>query len=289
MRKNIFLFSLYVLLSTNSLFSTEILLKNGDAFLTEEVSETQDEIHFYWKENKYRISKQEVQRLDPRKKGKDSSYKYAEFVLSDGTVLKGVFIETKGSKIVLKTELGFAELDKSKIVSQTQEDLEASPSLPEKYLDASQVNLGWRVGVSGIGLASLGTWSTAFPLVYGGGFFLERNAGVSGWFYGFSSEYATGPGKTGQLSIWSQNLYLGSAYGNSSPYWMIGAGTSSISRNQGEERNSALAPDLLLEFGWSWNTHSQHLVRLGIRSQCNLQNEASLCNSGIRFSWGFYI
>ncbi|TGK00145.1 hypothetical protein EHQ53_04850 [Leptospira langatensis] len=289
MRKEILLFLLSIFLSSSSLLSTEVLLKNGDAFLAEEVLETQNDISFSWKDQKYRIPKSEIQRIDPRKKGLDSSYKYAEFVLSDGTILRGILVEKKGSKLVLKTELGFAELDKSKIVSEPSEDLQTSPTLPDKYLDATQINRNWRMGLSGFGLASLGAWSKAFPLVYGGGFYLERNAKTSGWFYGFSSEYSSGPGNTGRLSLWSQNAYIGSTYGHSSPYWLLGAGASSITRSQGEDRTSALTPDLLLEFGWSWDISQRHQIRIGLRSQCHIQTEASLCNSGVRFSWGFYI
>ncbi|WP_243396714.1 LA_3334 family protein [Leptospira wolffii] len=287
----------YITLLLSSLFShtpplhaTEILLKSGDAFLVNEAIETTSEISFVWKDEKYKIPRAEIQRVDPRKKGPDSSYRYSEFQLSDGTALRGVVVDKKESKITLKTELGFVELDKTKIASNNFDDINDSPpSLPNRYLDTFNQKQVWKVGISTSGFSSLGVWSHSYPITYGGGFFIERYAVAPLWFYGFSSDLTYGPGKSGNLSIFSQAFYFGKSYGKSSPYWLLGAGGSSLSRSDGDERSSAITPDAIFEFGWSWETKTQHLIRLGIRSQCNIEGESSLCRAGIRFSWGLSI
>ncbi len=290
MSKKFYIFILLIFSFVSKGESTELLLKDGTAFLVEDIIESGSSVIFSWKERKYKIPKVDIQRVDPRKKGPDSSYRYSEFQLSDGTVLRGILVEKKDSKLILKTELGFAELDKSKIVSGNEEDLtHTAPILPEKYLDTTGQGGEWRVGVSALGLASLGVWRQVFPFSAGVGFFLEKNHSSGRVFYGFSSEFSSGPGKGGQYSIWSQGIYLGKSYGVSSPYWLFGVGASSISRTDGQERISALTPDTTIEFGWAWETNSKHTIRLGIRSQCNWEGESTLCRSGLRFSWGFYL
>ncbi|MEI1278737.1 hypothetical protein V6Z05_10455 [Leptospira venezuelensis] len=269
------------------LFSTEILFKNGDAFITEEVSEESEFILISWKEKKYKIPRSDLQRIDPRRKGPDSSYRYSEFKLTDGTQLKGILIEKRENKLILKTELGFAELDKSKILSHTFDEVSSEPpTLPESYLLEASKQRDWRIGLSGSGYYSLGTWGQAFPVTYGGGAFLERDTNSKFWFYGVLSEASFGKGKNGNLSIWSQSIYLGKYYGNSSPYWLAGAGFSTMTRT-GEERTSAINPDLIFEFGWNWQTESRSSIRIGIRSQCSLEEDVNFCRSGFRFSWGF--
>ncbi|TGL64639.1 LA_3334 family protein [Leptospira sarikeiensis] len=281
----------WILLLPIPLLSFEILLKNGDAFISEVITEEPSHIIVQWKEKKYKIPRSEIQRLDPRKKGADSSYRYSEWKLTDGTVLKGILIEKKENKLVLKTELGFAEIEKNKILSQNfEETFSEPPQIPEQYLFISGSSSNWRIGIYGIGSYSWGAWSHSFPITYGGGGFVEKDTDSKLWFYGFSSELSGGKGNHGNISLWSQSFYLGRNYGNSSsPYWILGAGASSITRTYEDEKTSALTPDLILEFGWSWKTNTRSEIRLGVRSQCSLDGESSLCRSGVKFSWGFAI
>ncbi|PJZ77127.1 LA_3334 family protein [Leptospira neocaledonica] len=272
------------------LFAFEILFKNGDAFIAEEVSEEPEYILLAWKEKKYKIPRSELQRIDPRKKGPDSSYRYSEFKLTDGTQLKGILVEKKENKLILKTELGFAELDKSKILSQNFDELPSEPPIiPEQYLLETSKLKEWRIGFFGSGYYSWGTWGQAFPITYGGGAFVERDASSKFWFYGVTSEISAGKGKNGNLNVWSQSVYLGKYYGNSSPYWLLGTGFSNLTRSGDEEKISTINPDLIFEFGWNWQTESRSSIRIGIRSQCSIEEGSSFCRSGFRFSWGFAI
>ncbi|TGL28357.1 hypothetical protein EHQ52_19005 [Leptospira koniambonensis] len=271
------------------LFAAEILFKNGDAFIAEEVSEEPEFILFSWKEKKYKIPRLELQRIDPRKKGPDSSYRYSEFRLTDGTQLKGILIEKKEDKLILKTELGFVELDRTKILSHNFDEISSEPpTLPENYLLETSKQKDWRIGFFGSGYYSWGPWAEAFPVTYGGGAFLERDTNSKFWLYGVSSEATFGKGNNGNLNIWSQSVYLGKYYGYSSPYWLAGAGFSNMIRT-GDEKISAINPDLIFEFGWNWQTESRSSIRIGFRSQCSIEEGTNFCRSGLRFSWGFAI
>ncbi|TGK05903.1 hypothetical protein EHO58_09060 [Leptospira selangorensis] len=284
-----FAFVFYGIFFPSYLFASEILFKNGDAYIAEEVSEEQEYVLLSWKEKKYRIPRLELQRIDPRKKGPDSSYRYSEFKLTDGTQLKGILIEKKENKLILKTELGFVELDRYKILSHNFDEISSEPpNIPEKYLLETSKQIEWRIGFFGSGYYSWGPWGQAFPITYGGGVFLEKDASSNFWFYGVSSEVSIGKGKNENLSIWSQSAYLGKYYGNSSPYWLLGAGFSNLTRT-GDEKISSANPDLIFEFGWNWRTESRSSIRFGIRSQCSIEEGSNFCRSGLRFSWGFAI
>ncbi|EKO86620.1 hypothetical protein LEP1GSC009_0810 [Leptospira interrogans serovar Grippotyphosa str. Andaman] len=99
----------------SGLFASELLLKSGEAFLIEEVNESADVVNVRWKGRQFRIPKSEIQRIDYSKKGPESSYNYSEFRLTDGSQVRGIIVETKKDKLVFRTELGFVEIEKSKI------------------------------------------------------------------------------------------------------------------------------------------------------------------------------
>ncbi|MFB5651946.1 LA_3334 family protein [Leptospira wolffii] len=286
MLKRNFLIFCFLFSSGGILSGAEILFKNGDAFLVEEFQETGNYITISWKDKKYRIPRSDLQRIDPRKKGPATSYRYLEFQLSDGTVLRGILVDRKESKLILKTELGFAELDTSKIVSQTGDTKDSPPELPEEYLTNETFGAEWRLGILGQASGAWGPWRSSFPVSYGAGFFLERSSSHPGRFYGFLSEISESPGKSGQLSVWTQQFYLGKSYGTSAPYWILGLGGSSFHRTQGEDRTAAWTPDTSLEFGWAWQTASKHQIRIGIRNICHWSGDSTLCQTGLKFSWG---
>ncbi|EMM83860.1 hypothetical protein Lepto782_22330 (plasmid) [Leptospira interrogans serovar Canicola] len=99
----------------SGLFASELLFKSGEAFLIEEVNESADVVNVRWKGRQFRIPKSEIQRIDYSKKGPESSYNYSEFRLTDGSQVRGIIVETKKDKLVFRTELGFVEIEKSKI------------------------------------------------------------------------------------------------------------------------------------------------------------------------------
>ncbi|TGK00568.1 hypothetical protein EHO58_19020 [Leptospira selangorensis] len=270
-----------------NLHSTEILFRNGDAFIAEDVSESGSYVFISWQDRKYRIPKSDLLRIDKNKVGPESSYRYSEFELTDGSIVRGILVEKQSSKLIIKTELGFAELDLTKI--RRQEINETSPTIPDRYLmDVQSHDGNWRGGLSISGTASFGPWSNIFPLIYGGGGFVERVSNTQYSFLGFSSDYQYAPGKNGNMTMWSQNFYYGKTFSASSPYFLIGFGASYISWQDGDRSRAGIDPDGVFEFGWNWETKNRTIFRTGIRSVCSFEGQDSLCRSGIRFSLGAF-
>ncbi|MEI7014864.1 LA_3334 family protein [Leptospira licerasiae] len=246
------------------------------------------EFHVSWKGKKYKIPKKDVQKSDFNKTGPETSYLYFEVKLKDGSVIRGIPIEKKDGRFAFKTELGFVELDSSKIESiSPSESLDFRPELPDKYRIDDSRSSDFRFGLEGSANASLGNWSSLFPQVYSGGAFLEKKNDATGSFYGFLSDYSSGRGSTGQISIWSQSLYYGKSFGSSSPYFLLGMGASSVVYAAGDHSKSAFDPSALLEFGWNWNPTERSVFRVGIQTQCAFESQDSLCRAGLRLSWGW--
>lgn len=277
----------FIALNSVPLFSLELLFGNGDAFILEDVSESGGYVFTRWKGRKYKIPKSDILRIDKNKTGPESSYRYSEFELTDGSIVRGILVEKQGSKLVVKTELGFAELDVTKI--RRQEINDSVPEIPDRYLAEANIQEGnWRAGLSLSGNASYGPWSNVFPLIYGGGIFIERSSIGQNSFYGFTSDYQYAQGGGSNLSIWSQAFYYGKSFSASSPYFLIGIGASYLSWQDGDRSKAGIDPDGMFEFGWNWETKNRTLFRLGIRSVCSFESQDSLCRSGLRFSFGAF-
>ncbi|MDV6236431.1 hypothetical protein CH379_012415 [Leptospira ellisii] len=275
---------------TPPLFATEILLKNGESYFSENVEEGTNAVKFRWKSKLYRIPNEEIQRIDRSKKGADSSYRYQEFRLTDGSVIRGIVVE-KGKRIIVKTDLGFIELDKTKLQNFDPDRIdEQPPELPEKYRIDQNGSGRFFVGGSLFGAANLGPWSRTHPVTNGGGLFLEKGFTSSpNWFFGILSEFSTSPGTNGNLVLWNQTFYLGKQWGTNSPYFIFGGGIASVRWKDDTNDYGGLDPELLGEFGWSWEIAENSRLRTGIRSQCTFETETSFCRSGLRISWGILL
>ena len=93
----------------------EIILKNGDIFIADFVSENESSTTIKWKNDVYIIPKAEVRTIDLKKAGSNKSYRPIEYILLDGSRMKGIFVEQDKDIITLKSELGFLKIDKTKI------------------------------------------------------------------------------------------------------------------------------------------------------------------------------
>lgn len=277
-----------IILNSSPILSFELLFRNGDAFILEDVSEKGDFVFTSWKGRKYKIPKSDILRIDKNKTGSESSYRYSEFELTDGSIVRGTLVEKQGSKLVVKTELGFAELDLTKV--RRQEINDSSPEIPDRYLVQVEIigEGNWLAGLSAFGNVSFGPWSNVFPLIYGGGVFIERTRANQNSFYGFTSDYQYSQNGGSNLSIWSQAFYYGKSFSASSPYFLLGVGASYLSWQDGDRSKAGIDPDGTFEFGWNWETKHRTLFRLGIRSVCSFESQDTLCRSGIRFSFGAF-
>lgn len=292
MKLNYIIFFAYLLLLPPTLFASELLLKNGNAFLIEEINENADTVSVRWKGRLYRIPKSEVQRIDYARKGPESSYKYSEFRLTDGSSVRGIVVERKKDKLVFRTELGFVEIEKSKIQNlNSNEEENDSPDLPDKFLSGRSGENQLYVGGSFFLQANHGSWAKSNPATAGGGFFIEKSfLNHPLWFFGFLSEYSVAPAATqGSISLWNQSLYLGKQYGPSAPYFLFGGGITSVQWKGDNRSFNGTDPELLGEVGWAWEFANGSRLRLGVRSQCTVESGDSLCRTGLRVSWGLLL
>ncbi|EMJ59826.1 hypothetical protein LEP1GSC051_0621 [Leptospira sp. P2653] len=290
---------LYILIFTcllhisPALYSSELLLKSGEAFLIEEVNENADVVNVRWKGRQFRIPKSEIQRIDYSKKGPESSYNYSEFRLTDGSSIRGIIVETKKDRLVFRTELGFVEVEKSKIQNLNANFLESeteSPELPDKYLSGRSGENLLYVGGSLLVQASHGSWHRNNPAVGGAGLFIEKSfLNHPLWFFGFLSEYSVAPNTLNSVTLWNQSAYFGKQFGSSAPYFLFGGGVTSIQWKGDSRSFSGTDPELLGEIGWAWDFANGSRLRMGIRSQCILESGDSFCRSGIRISWGILL
>ncbi|EMM87881.1 hypothetical protein LEP1GSC039_2814 [Leptospira santarosai str. 2000027870] len=276
-----------------ALFASELLLKSGEAFLIEEINESADVVNIRWKGRQYRIPKSEIQRIDYNKKGPESSYNYSEFRLTDGSSIRGIIVETKKDKLVFRTELGFVEIETSKIQNSNETSLEIqneSPDLPDKYLSGRSGENLLYVGGGLLLQTNVGPSHKNNPGSGGAGLFIEKGfLSRPLWFFGFLSEYSVAPGAQGSVSFWNQSLYVGKQFGASAPYFLFGGGITSVQWKNDSRSSNGTDPELLSEFGWAFEFGNGSRLRLGIRSQCTLESGDSFCRSGIRVSWGILL
>nr|WP_078127751.1 hypothetical protein [Leptospira alexanderi] len=276
-----------------ALFASELLLKSGEAFLIEEINESADVVQLRWKGRQYKIPKSEIQRIDYLKKGPESSYHYSEFRLTDGSSIRGIIVETKKDKLVFRTELGFVEVEKSKIQNLNVNSLETeneSPDLPDKYLSGRSGENLLYAGGNLLFQANLGSWNKNNPGTAGLGFFIEKGfLNHPLWFFGFLSEYSVAPGVQGSINLWNQSIYFGKQFGSFAPYFLLGGGVTSVQWKSDNRSYNGTDPELLGEVGWAWEFTNGSRLRLGLRSQCTFESGDSLCRSGIRISWGLLL
>lgn len=132
-RHTIFAFSLILtLFNVFPLLAVELRFKEGDIFFASLESETDKDLLVSFKNSRYRIPKSDLEFYDISRKGKEESYRVAKVRLRDGSVIKGIFVEENESEIILKTELGFLNLNKSSILAPYPKK-EDSPDFPSKY------------------------------------------------------------------------------------------------------------------------------------------------------------
>jgi len=283
----LFLFILLIQ-PVQKLNSAELLLKNGESYIINDILEKGELVTVRWKGREYNIPKSVIQRIDYSKKGSEISYKYSDFQLTDGSTIRGILVEDKPDKVTLKTELGFAVVDKSRILNL--EDVSkpnVQPDISDRYLSGIVGDNKLRIGASGLLLATLGPWAHTMPLLGGGGLYLERTILTNpSWYWGVLSEYSISPSALGNLSLWNQSVYLGKSFGVSAPYFLLGGGLTTVQWRSDEKSISGSDPEILSELGWGWETSNGSLIRLGLRSQCTIATELSLCRAGLRFSLG---
>lgn len=137
---------LLLLLISNEIFATEIELKDGNRFLGNFISEDERSVLFKFQDKDYRIPKSEIVKFDKNKTGNDFSIGLSRVTLKDKSQIIGYLVEEGQDNLVLQSQLGFVNVEKSKIY-ESELNREKNFALPKKYLVATQESLNTFIGI----------------------------------------------------------------------------------------------------------------------------------------------
>ncbi|MCW7524917.1 hypothetical protein ND861_01040 [Leptospira sp. 2 VSF19] len=140
------LFGCMILIFPFSLFSAEIELVSGDKFLGKLVSEDERSYLFRFQDKDYRIPKSELERFDKDKNGSDFSIGLSKVRLRNQSIIVGYLIEEDQDRLILQSQLGFINVEKSKI-EKSELNREKNFPPPKKYLVSSLESLNTFLGL----------------------------------------------------------------------------------------------------------------------------------------------
>ncbi len=169
-RKSLIVFILFLCVP---IYSLELILKNGDIFIADFVSENETVLTIKWKNEVYILPKSEIRSVDLAKSGANKSYRPIEYILKDGSRVRAIFVEQEKDTLTLKSELGFLKIEKSKI-SKIEGDVSEDFPPPREFTDKNYKKFFTNIGfyVSGNVLAG-NPLAEKHPYAYGGGFYIE--------------------------------------------------------------------------------------------------------------------
>ncbi|MDI7175164.1 LA_3334 family protein [Leptospira santarosai] len=281
-----FVFLLLLLFCSISIFSAEIVMKDGSAFIGKIQEESDIRVKFQWKDKSYEIPRKDIASIDLSKNGSDTSYHYTSFQLKDGSMIKGIVAEDSEKEIMIKTDLGFIHLDKNKIRSSDAPE-SLNPILNPKYLNTDDKNWNHKIGFSIQALANGSPLGASNPATFGGAIYLEP-AFFELWKFrpGFRLEYQVSNSNASHYSFLNQFFYFNRSFriGESllwDFYTNIGVGSSTVQYSGNSQRFSGTNPATYLEFGWQGLQYKSIVFRTGIRSTCIFESRGQVCNVGI--------
>ncbi|AXR62449.1 hypothetical protein DQM68_11665 [Leptospira mayottensis] len=270
----------------SDLNAAELVLKNGNSFIGSVIEETEAKTKFLWKGEEYEIPKSDISSIDRKKKGADTSYHYSSLKLKDGSVIVGVVVEESEELIVIKTNLGFINIEKQKLL-ETYSNLEPHPKLDRKYLSYHSKIWNNRFGFSLNLLANHSPISRSNPVSYGGSLFIEPSAfDFSGYRLSFRMDYLQSKTSEANYLFLNQFVYFNKGkvfFDNPSLnfYFNIGLGASITSFTGNGEQHSGASPSAILGFGWQGINFSSVQLRIGIDSFCTFERAGTFCATGV--------
>ncbi len=280
------------------LFSAEVVLKTGEVFICDLISENTYQIKVNWKGKEYVIPRQDIASVDLKKTGKHISYKYLNFRLNDGSQIKGAIADESNESYTLKTDVGFLTIDKNKIKTQ---DSKEEPKLSEAY-ESGWVPEKLLMGITGTGLSNSAPINSNHPTSYGGGIFVEPISLqiFSRFQFGFRSEYLVSDGSgypyvclacsvTGRYDFFNNFAYLKYNWKKSELldfYGSFGGGASYVRYRLGDITLASLSPAATAEIGWQGIKFGRFFVRVSLRTVGIQEKNISLGMGGMEISVG---
>jgi len=293
MQRFLKLFEIYIAIlafaiPSSSIFSIEILLKTGEVFICDLLSEDEKAYKVNWKGSEYVFPKTDVQSADYNKKGSHISYRYSTFIMRDGSLIKGVIADQDKDNYTLKTDVGFLMIEKAKIAKQ-ENDSKEEVKPPAIYSVGNEKIAETKIGFTGSGFANTG--STQNPSTFGGGWFVEpaffgfrRN-----WQFGYKGEYLVSKGNR-DYDFFNNFIYLQynlifsrflSFYGN------FGAGSSYVRSIKGQNTIAGIDPASYFEIGYQGLRFDKLFFRIGLRYIHIFESGSAAGMGGAEFSVGY--
>lgn len=261
---------LFLLLFVQPIYSLELILKSGDAFICDTVEENDRIIKVRFKDKLYEIPKSEIQMRDNSKTGTHKGYTLASIAMLDGSTVKGNIAEESDTILTVQTILGYLSLDKAKIAKVTKPDPKIEVTIPKDYLEQSYRLTPIRFGVSVYGAANGQPLSAISPGIYGGSFFLEPSNlnWRDTWQIGFKSEYLVSYGEGSRYGFYNQIVYL--QYRKSYSKWLdfyanVGVGGAYIRYKRDEAYIEGFQGLSSIGFGYQGIKFGKFTVRIGPR------------------------
>ena len=268
-----------------TLRAAEIVLRSGDVFVGDILREQDRETTFRWQDKTYSIPRRDIDRVDYGKTGKHVSYRYSNFVMRDGSTIRGVVAEETPQTITVKTELGFLPLERASIQS-TDHVSGRIISPPETYLkkpvDVPQTILGGGPAF----LANGPPVGRTHPFSAGVGLFVEPAfLEWRSFRIGYLLEYLSSRAQGRSYEMLGNTLYAGrelSLWGMDRAYFRVGAGLLQVSYRDGQDRFAGIDPLVLGELGRRFQ-YGGSVLSLGGRLSCAVESGAVPCMVGVVF------
>lgn len=261
---------LLVILCIQPIYSLELILKSGDAFICDAVEENDRIIKIRFKDKLYEIPKSEIQMRDNSKTGTHKGYTLASIAMLDGSTVKGNIAEESDTILTVQTILGYLSLDKAKIANVTKPDPKIEVTIPKDYLEQSYRLTPIRFGVNTYFASNGQPLSAISPTIYGGSVFFEPSnlSWRDTWNIGFKSEYLISSGEGSRYGFYNQIVYL--QYRKSFSKWLdfyanIGFGGAYIRYRKDEAYIEGFQGLSATSFGYQGIKFGKLTLRIGPR------------------------
>ena len=269
-------------LCISTLYPAEILLKQGEMYVVDVISEEAEEIHIRWKGKLYSIPKKHILTIDRAKSGIHDSRKLSKLLLDDGSEIQGTIVENAPDKVTILSSLGYLSIKKKKI----KELLNSTdkPELPDEYLDNPGENLKNNLGFFSESGYNTSKKKKKFPIRYGAGILFEPAFAFYSLRPGFFLVYNTSAPKGFQF--FETVLYVNklfNLYKDYNVYINLGGGGSYVKYKKENNDIEGLNPLVYASSGLQSTFFDNVLLRLGLKVTYIHENSLHFANGGLEF------
>ncbi|MEI1280265.1 hypothetical protein V6Z05_18175 [Leptospira venezuelensis] len=290
MKRLIIIVTIFIPLSFLS--SMELILKTGEVFICDYISETEKDLTLQWKNDRYVVPKSEIQSVNLKISGKHISFKYRNFKMKDNSTIRGLIAEEDANTYTVKTDIGFLTLEKSKISS-------SEPAGEEIKFDANYLQTDATANKSFIGIGALALVNGESiggknPYSFGGSWAAEPHSFKlnTRWLVGYRGEYLISNRPDSNYSFFNNFLYAKYDYKKSEIldfYAIVGGGLSYDQFTGKGVTRAGVNPALNFEAGWQGLKYDNFQLRVGWYTTHIQERHYSFDMTGLQIMAGFRI